>query len=256
MRFTKDAPYKATRAEKSGYEKVRRAELQYGNRLRRLARMVGHIVEGFKPGDPQTVRTITRLLEQYATFIQPWAEATARAMVADVYYRDTKNWDALTKNMGQALRDELKKAPTGEAMRMMMGEQVALITSIPLEAAQRVHKLTMEGLINAERYDDIKRDLMRTTKVTESRATLIARTEVGRVATSLAQSRAAFVGSEGYIWRTAKDADVRPSHRRLEGKFIRWDSPPLCDAPNFHAHAGAIFNCRCYPEIVLPERYH
>ena len=247
-------PYKATHSEKSGYEKVRRAEVQYGVKLRKLARHVGDIVSAFPAGDPSALSSIQRLLEQYASLITPWANATAAAMLRDVHYRDTKNWSELTKNMGEAMREEMLNAPTGETLRLLQAEQVALITSIPLKAAERVHKLTMEGLISSARFDEIKKDLLRTTKVTESRATLIARTEVGRASTNLAQARAVYVGSEGYIWRTARDGDVRRSHKQMEGKFVAWNKPPTLE--KMTGHAGCLPNCRCFPEIVLPESIH
>lgn len=253
---TADRVYRAGRREKSGYEKVRRAEIQYSANLRKIARAVGQIVEMFPAGDPSGVGPMTRLLEQYAIAIQPWAARTADAMLADVTYRDTKNWNDLTKNMGEALRKEMLGADIGDVLRRLQAEQVALITSIPLDAAKRVHELTAEGMINATRAREIANDISRTTHVTESRATLIARTEVGRVSTNLGMARATYVGSEGYIWRTARDGDVRSSHKKLEGKYFRWDSPPVTDPPNHRAHPGCIWNCRCYPEIVLPETIH
>jgi SPP1 gp7 family putative phage head morphogenesis protein len=116
-----------------------------------------------------------------------------------------------------------------------------------------VHKLTYEGLSDATRADEIKKMILKSGEVTESRATLIARTEVGRASTNLARSRAQYVGSDGYIWRTAHDHDVRESHRKMEGKFVRWDRPPTLDG--LIGHAGALPNCRCYPEPVLPDHY-
>jgi hypothetical protein len=251
---------KTYKTEKAAYEKVRRAEIQYGIRLRKIARNVGEIVGLFKPGDPDQLPRLQALLRKYAELIKPWAEVVAAGMLADVSYRDEQNWNELAKNMGQALRDEMRKAPTGETLKALQAQQVSLITSIPLDAAKRVHELTMEGLISSARYEDIKADILRTSHVTESRATLIARTEVGRASTNLAQARAVYVGSEGYIWRTARDSDVRNvdgnpvgSHRLLEGKFIRWDSPPIASTNGKRAHAGCIYRCRCWPEIVLPE---
>jgi uncharacterized protein with gpF-like domain len=45
---------------------------------------------------------------------------------------------------------------------------------------------------------------------------------------------------------------VRESHKAMNGKFVRWDSPPtLSDGTT--THAGQIYNCRCYPDPVLPE---
>lgn len=253
---TKDAPRNSTyRKEKAAYEKVRRAEIQYGVKLRKIARAVGEIVGAFPAGDPASLGKIDSLLRGYAALIKPWAEATAAAMLADVNYRELAHWNSMTQEMGLALLGEINKAPTGDILRQLQLEQVTLIQSIPLNAAKRVHELTMEGMISGARFGEIRDDLLRTPHVTESRATLIARTEVGRASTNLAQARATYVGSDGYIWRTSKDEDVRRSHRKLEGTFHKWSEPPICDPPNYRAHAGAIFNCRCYPEIVLPDEF-
>jgi SPP1 gp7 family putative phage head morphogenesis protein len=248
---TQTVDVSATRQEKQAYQNVRRAELQYGIRLRKLARNVGEIVNVFPPGDPQAMPKLTELLRKYAEMIRPWAQTVAASMLADVSYRDEKNWNELAKTMGVALRQEMLKAPTGETLKLLQAEQVRLIQSIPLEAAERVHKLTMEGLISSARFDEIKRDIQRTTHVTESRATLIARTEVGRASTNLTQARATYIGSDGYVWRTSRDADVRPSHRKMEGKLVKWDKPPTLD--NLTGHAGCLPNCRCYPEVIVPD---
>jgi SPP1 gp7 family putative phage head morphogenesis protein len=95
--------------------------------------------------------------------------------------------------------------------------------------------------------------LQDTTNVTESRAMLIARTEVAKANASINEARALSVGSEGYIWRTAGDADVRESHAEMDGQYVAWSDPPtLSDGTT--THAGAIYNCRCYSESVLPTR--
>lgn len=237
--------------DKFDYQAVRRAELNYGVKLRKLARHIGEIINAFKPNDPASVPPIEKMLREYAEAITPWAHATAAGMLADVAHRDRKLWVNVTQGMSEALRAELATAPTGETLRQLQLEQVRLIKSLPLEAAERVHKLTYEGLANATRATEIAAEIRRSGKVTESRATLIARTEVGRASTNLGQARAKHVGSEGYIWRTAMDSDVRPSHKRMEGKFVAWGKPPTLD--NLTGHAGCVPNCRCYCQIVLPD---
>lgn len=254
MLVTIDGPKRKTnRTEKAAYEKVRRAELQYGIKLRKIARTVGEIVGLYPPGDPSSVNPIMEWLRKYAELITPWAQITAAGMLADVNYREQKHWNELATNMGAALRQELKRAPTGETFARLQLEQVRLIRSIPLEAAQRVHKLTMEGMISSKRYEEVKRDILRTTGVTESRATLIAITEVGRASSNLTQARAEHIGSDSYVWRTARDSDVRESHRKLEGTVHKWSSPPICDPPAYRAHPGCIWRCRCYPEPIIPD---
>lgn len=117
-------------------------------------------------------------------------------------------------------------APTGETMRALMAEQVGLIRSIPLEAAERVHRLTIEALEDGTRAAAISKEIQRSGEVAKSRADLIARTEVSRAATSLTEARALAVGSTHYIWRTSGDSDVRPGHRAMEGRSARGPSRP------------------------------
>lgn len=241
------------RRDKQAYERVRRAENQYGIKLRKLARHVGDIIDAFKPGDPASLPPIMKLLAQYAEALTPWANATAAGMLADVAARDRHLWQHVTQGMSQALRLELANAPTGATLRRLQAEQVVLIKSIPLKAAQRVHELTLEGLATSSRAAEVAKEIQRSGEVTASRATLIARTEVGRASTNLGQARAEYVGSQGYIWRTAEDSDVRPSHRKMEGRFVAWSSPPTLD--KLTGHAGCLPNCRCYTEIVLPDGY-
>lgn len=242
-----------TRKERRMYEKVRRSDYEYSIKLRKIARQVGDIVGAFKPGDPASLPRISALLRKYAELLKPYAEVIAANMLADVSRKDEAVWATRAKAMSAAMREELRRAPTGQMLKALQLEQVKLITSIPLDAAKRVHKLTMEGLADATRASEIAKEILRTTHVTESRATLIARTEVGRASTNLTLARASYVGSDGYVWRTAQDSDVRKSHRKMEGKFVSWAKPPTLD--NLTGHAGALPNCRCYPEVVLPNSY-
>lgn len=233
---------------------ARNAELHYNSRLRAVAKQVGAIVKGLAPkglvGDPTPIMTA---LNAYADLIEPWARSVASYMLADVGRRNSKAWKELGEDMGKALRAELEQAPTGRIYGALMDEQVTLITSLPREAAQRVHRLTRQGLIESTRAADIAKEIMRTEEVTINRAKLIARTEVARTASNLTEARALFAGSEGYVWRTSGDGDVRDTHRHMDGKYVRWDSPPKTDKNLDPYHAGQGPNCRCYPEPVLPN---
>jgi SPP1 gp7 family putative phage head morphogenesis protein len=134
-------------------------------------------------------------------------------------------------------------------MQKALAEQVHLITSLPREAADRVHKLTIQGLTSGRRASEIAMEIAKSGDVTKSRALLIAQTEVSRTATALTQARAEYVGSVSYVWRTSRDAAVRPSHRRMEGKIVRWDQPPTLDG--MVGHAGQFPRCRCFVEPIL-----
>lgn len=243
----------ATRDKKRSRNPVRtnRAERQYQSSLSQVARQVGSIINGFPPGDPSVEPTITQMLNRYAELLNDWAVSTASKMIVEVNQQDRKAWATLTEQMSQALRQEIRTAPTGQVMQQRLAEQVTLIKSIPLDAAKRVHELTLQGIEDGTRASEIAKEIQRSGEVSESKAKLIARTEVARTASALTEARAMSVGSEGYIWRTSGDSDVRHSHAEMNGKFVRWDSPPTLD--KMTGHAGAFPNCRCYPEPVIPE---
>ncbi|HLH04959.1 MAG TPA: phage minor head protein [Bryobacteraceae bacterium] len=226
-------------------------ERRYVISLRKVADQVLTLVRGFDVTDPGVVPRLRNVLEKYALALEPWAEATAARMLAEVNQKDRQSWQVLTAQMSRQLRNEIDQAPTGQTLRSLLAEQVQLIKSLPLEAAQRIQDLTVERLSDSRRSSELVAEIMRTGEVTRNRANTIARTETSRAASVLTQARAQHIGSEGYIWRTAEDSDVRPSHRRMNGRFVRWDQPPKLD--NLTGHAGALPNCRCYPEPVIPE---
>lgn len=232
--------------------KTGKVERNYARQLRKIARHVGDIIKAFPAGDPASEAAIRRTLEGYAATIDGWARMTAGQMLAMVEKADANAWAERTSELGTALRMEIERAPTGQVMRSLLDEQVTLIKSIPLEAAQRVHDWTLTGIENATRSREVAAEVLRSNDVSAARATLIARTEVARAASKLTEARALHIGSEGYIWRTSGDSDVRDSHKKMNGVFVRWDTPPtLTDGTT--THAGQIYNCRCYPEPVIPE---
>lgn len=232
--------------------KTSKTERWYGQQLRKIARHVGDIINGFAPGDPAADPMIRHALESYASILDGWAVQAAMRMLEGVRRDDDAMWRSRSMEMRQALRDELMNAPTGDLMRQRMAEQVTLIKSIPLDAAQRVHDWTMIGIEDGTRAKEVSDAIRNSTGVSERRAMLIARTEVSRTASMLTESRARFVGSTQYVWRTVGDADVRQSHREVNGKVFSWDAPPtLSDGTT--THPGCIFNCRCFAEPLIPD---
>lgn len=244
-----------TREERSAFFRARKTETEYARALRQIARHVGEIVRQIAPapGDMAAASLVSVALRRYAEALRPWATVASARMIADVSRRDELAWARQARAMGLSLRREIKSAPTGTMLRDLLQENVGLITSLPTQAAERVHKLTLEGLVEGSRYSELQREILRTGDVTTSRATLIARTETARTASGLTEARALHVGSEGYIWRSMEDGDVRKEHKKLNGRYFRWDDPPVAGSKGERAHAGQIYNCRCYPEPVIPD---
>lgn len=243
-----DSPGELRRKARERFATANRLEAEYLRSLNYLTRQIDHMVKnmGHKPNDLQA------LLRKYSETIKPWAQSIAEKMVTRIARTDERAWIQLGRSVGRSLREELQSAPTGMTLQKFLNEQVILITSLPLEAAQRVHTLTMEGLADSTRAEEIANEILKTGEVTKSRAKLIARTEVARTASGLTLARAAHVGVTHYIWRTSKDTDVRKSHKEMDGQIIPLDkAPTLSDGTT--THAGQIYNCRCYAEPIISE---
>lgn len=242
-----------TRRRASPFENTRKIELRYAMQLRQLAAKIGEMVASFPDPiqNPGVADQIQRALNAYANAITPWARATAARFTTQIDMANARAYAEHSRDMARRLRAELARAPTGEMMRLMQAEQVELIRSMPIEAGQRVQKLVVESFVKSERASTIAKMIQNTEGVTKTRATLIARTETARTASNLTMARAMYVGSTGYIWRTAGDSDVRPSHASMAGRVVSWDDPPELD--NMRGHAGCFPNCRCWPEPIIPD---
>lgn len=217
-----------------------------------LAKTIGDWVDGIDPTSATEVNGIAARLKSYSAIIEPWARSVATRMLGDVADLDRRNWRALSAEMGRLFRHEIETAPTGMLMQSLLREQVGLITSLPIEAAERVQRLAVEGLANATRASEIATEIMRSGEVAKSRAMTIARTEVSRAHTTINMTRAQHAGSTMFIWRTSGDGDVRKSHKVLNGRSFHWDEPPECD-PGHHALPGCIWNCRCWAEPIFDD---
>lgn len=193
-------------------------------------------------------------LRKYAESLDVWAKHASGKIIMDVALRDEQTWLIYAKDMSRGLRDQIRNSDIGAVYQEMLDRQVGLIKSLPLNAAQRVQDLATRAVIEGGRADEISSLIMATGDVTKARANTIARTEVSRATTLFTQARAEALGSNGYIWRTSEDSDVRDEHRELNGQFFKWSDPPIADKrTGTRAHAGCIWNCRCYPEPVIPE---
>jgi SPP1 gp7 family putative phage head morphogenesis protein len=245
-----DRPF--NKKAKANFRASRKAEIQFGAKLRRIARHIGDIVTSIEHGTLSAAYQVAQALAQYAEALEPWARAVLSRMHTEIGARDRKQWMKYAAEMGRNLRDEIESAPTGEVMRQLLSEQVALIKSIPLDAAKRVHELTLEGLIDGTRWPEIAKKIYETGDVTISRSNLIARTEVSRTAAILTEVRARHVGSTHFVWETVRDNRVRPDHHDLHGKTFAWDDPPVADKrTGARALPGAIYNCRCFARPLL-----
>lgn len=247
--FTLDAK------KSSKYSQSRAIEAEFKRALMKVARASGHVIETHIRGSGiENPAAMKKALADYSKTLTPWARNQSKKLLDETLKRinSDRAYREQSKKMGQLLSNEFSHRELDILHQEMLLEQVGLIKSIPVEAGERALLLVQEGLVGSRRANEIASELMKTTEVTEARAKLIARTETARANTALNKARATSVGSSQYIWRTAGDADVRDSHKKMNGKVFEWDDPPTL-SDGMTGHPGTFPNCRCYAEPILPE---
>ena len=223
-------------------------ELKYSRALLLVADQVEALLAGY---DGRNIDRIGQRLDSYADILDDWAAHVARGMFADVDIKNRRFWRSMSQEIGVQMARQLAETEIGVTVTQSLDAQVQLIKSLPRHAAEQAHEYVREAALKGQRASDIADRIMALGGITRRRAVLIARTEVGRVSGEMTKARAMTAGSDGYIWRSAEDRDVRPSHKKMNGRLVKWNEPPTLD--NLTGHAGCLPNCRCYIEPVIPD---
>ena len=193
--------------------------------------------------------SVVYALEEYSQLLAPWAQDVMLKIVEMSDAQNVGMWRELGAKLTERLQTLTTKDAVAQAIYDLSKEGARLITSIPVDIAVEVEAAAQAAAITGTRHEALTEYIASRGQVAMSRAELIARTETARQTTILTQTRAVSIGSGGYIWRTADDGRVRPSHAAMDGQFVKWNEPPTLDG--LTGHAGALPNCRCYPEPIV-----
>lgn len=186
-----------------------------------------------------------RTLEQSGMAQGQIQQLASKAFPAD----GTINRVAFRESMRQTLGVDII---TGDqkieaAMRVWEAENIALIKSIPQQALSRLQGQITEAVRTGQTLKQITDKIRDEFGVTDNRAQLIARDQVGKLNGQLTQQRQVDQGIDEYAWRGVLDQRERPEHVAREGKIFKWTEPPA------DGHPGQPIRCRCTAEPVLPS---
>ena len=108
-----------------------------------------------------------------------------------------------------------------------------------------VDRVVNEAFDAGLRVEVLAHNLATRFEVTDSRAALIARDQVLKLAGQINRSRQQGAGITHYRWTTSGDERVRPYHWRLNGTRQSWDAPPEVSEDGRREHPGGDYQCRC-----------
>ena len=171
-------------------------------------------------------------------------------LAARAFPRDgTINRTAFRETMRRALGVDVITGDQRLVAKMTMweAENLALIKSVPQQTVSRIQGKITEAVRAGRSLKEVTDEVRAELGVTQRRAELIARDQVGKLNADLSRQRNEDLGVDEYTWRGVLDARERPEHVAREGKRYRWDNPPDGGAP------GEAIRCRCTASPVLPS---
>lgn len=128
------------------------------------------------------------------------------------------------------------------------------ISKFGSEQIFEIRELVAENAKTGYRFDTLISKIEQRYGVSQSKAEFLARQETSMFVSKAREARFGDVGITKYIWRTAGDSEVRPDHKKLDGREFEYSKPPIVDiATGRRGNAGEDYNCRCIAEPVLPE---
>lgn len=191
-----------------------------------------------------------------ARTVKRTADKLARAVKAESIIPIATKYGAATSDFQRGQLAKQARAAVSIDVRKLSGldrkvpEQITkfaeinaqLIVGLGQRMAEDIAEIVEEGVVSGSRWETIAGRLARAGQVTESRAALIARDQVGKLFGDINRQRQENLGVTRYVWRDVGDNRVREEHEARNGDSFEWSSPP--DG----GHPGEEVNCRCYAD--------
>lgn len=182
-----------------------------------------------------------------------------QAFALDIVTRDVAsqvsehNKDEINKQFKAGLGFDLLHAEPYIAAQvdLFAADNVRLVKKLSTEAAEELRGIIVRAVRTGADLQSVQQQIEARIEVTQSRAALLARDQVGSLNAELTQLRHTNAGVTAYTWSTAGDERVRPGHRALDGTTQKYSEPPIVDPrTGKRAHPGEDINCRC---VAVPE---
>lgn len=134
-----------------------------------------------------------------------------------------------------------------ERIEVFAARNVRLVKNVPQTFFDQVGDRVVQALQAGQRAEQLQEIIEQRYGVSESRARLIARDQIGKLNGELNKTRQQALGIESFTWRGMMDEREREEHEDLEGESFPWSAPPSEGIP------GQPVNCRCSAEPDVHE---
>lgn len=189
-----------------------------------------------------------RLARKWLKRFDELAPAISRWFATDVTKRSDQQLKAIFRDHQFTVRFKPTRA-MNEAFQAVVGENVALIKSIPAEHLKNIEGDVMRSVQTGRDLGSLATALTQTYGVTKRRAAFIARSQNNQATAVMERARALDLGLTKARWLHSAGGKVpRPEHVNFSGQIydIREGAPVEGGWP------GVAINCRCVSVPVIP----
>lgn len=155
---------------------------------------------------------------------------------------------AAKKALGIDLAAVVHDKDIADYIETAVARNVSLITNFGDDLLKRIEQTVYENSIAGNTVATLKAKLKEQFGISDRRAALIARDQIGKFNSDLNRIRQTQAGVTSYEWMTSHDERVRERHRKLDGKEYKWGEPTGAEdggAP------GQPIRCRCVARGIV-----
>lgn len=178
-----------------------------------------------------------QLADYFATSIKDRSDAVLKKILKDGGF-------SVEFKMSPAMRD---------VFQATVGENVALIKSIPAQYLDRVEGYVMRSVQTGRDLKQLTDDLESNFKITRRRAEFIARSQNNMATASMTRARRLDLGITTAVWlHSHAGAHPRASHLANNGKEFDIKTGWMDPEVGHEIQPGELPNCRCSSKVVIP----
>lgn len=153
-----------------------------------------------------------------------------------------------------------------ELLKSWVYTNTRLIKSIEENLLDNVSLVIQDGFRSGSTIQVIKNQLKQKFDITENRAKLIARDQIGKLHSNIVRNQMLNLRISEYRWLTSKDDRVRDSHKVMNGKICSWTDPTIykdsekdkkwnkrISIGGVEKQVGEDYQCRCAIIAIVPR---
>lgn len=183
-------------------------------------------------------------------------EALARTLSAQIArlidlegQRHTKTFMASAKAaFGVDLSAVVREHDLAQILNAYALGNAALIQDFTSANLKRIQLLTIEAMLEGKNSRELSAEVRGAIKLSDNRAKLIARDQVGKLTADLNRYRHEQAGITRYKWLTSQDERVRPRHKNLDGREYDYGEPTGAEDG---LPPGKPIQCRCVAQAIV-----